>query len=94
MPGDFAIFLAWGIPGIGIMLAGQVIVFVTYFRHRRPSLVGARLTAVGFAVATLGWLAAVSVEAFSKGLWPVGLLLIANALLFLSLASRVRIGTA
>jgi uncharacterized membrane protein len=92
MLGDFAVVLAWGVPGVAMMLAGQVVVFVTCFRQRRSFLVGGRLTAVGFAVATLGWLAAVSVEAFAMGLWPVGLFLIVNALLFLWLASRVRIG--
>jgi hypothetical protein len=73
------------------MVSGQSLVFYTFARERTRSMVGIRLTWIGFILATIGWTAAIAINAFALGLWPLGLFLAANAIVVTWLASHVRI---
>ena len=54
MPTEFPGLLLWGVPGIIVWLAGQVLVYRAFIARRERSLSGLRLTMVGMGLSVLG----------------------------------------
>jgi hypothetical protein len=68
---DFGTMLLCAVPGLIVGAIGQIVVFARFFRGRRTSPLGLRLTMAGFGLFTLGAFGAVVVAAFAGGLWPL-----------------------
>ena len=71
MPTEFPGLLLWGVPGIIVWLAGQVLVYRAFIARRERSLSGLRLTMVGMGLSFLGPSVAVVVAAAVRDEWLV-----------------------
>jgi hypothetical protein len=95
MPLDLGTILLCGVPGVFVWAIGQIIVFARFFRGRRKSSLGLRLTLAGFGLMFLGWWGAVLVAALTAGLWPVAVVVLVaggwQPFLFFWLATRRRV---
>jgi hypothetical protein len=68
---DFGTALLCGVPGFIVRAVGQMLVFARFFRGRRTSPLGLRLTMAGIGLFLLGTVGAIVVASFKGGLWPL-----------------------
>jgi hypothetical protein len=92
---DPGTILLCGVPGLIVWAMGQILVFSRFFRGRRKSPFGLRLTLAGIGLTLLGWWGAAVVAALTAGLWPVAVVVALVAgwqpFLFFWLATRRRV---
>ena len=95
MPTDFPDLLLWGLPGIIVWLAGQVLIIRAARDHGRKSPAGLRLTMAGYGLTVLGWLIGVEIAALVRSEWAVCVAILLGSgwvpVLFFWLATRPRV---
>jgi len=95
VPTDFPGLLLWGVPGVIVWLAGQVLIFRAMRDGGRTSPLGLRLTMAGFGLSLLGWLIGLELAALDRSEWAVGAVMLVvlgpMSVLFFWLALRPRV---
>lgn len=91
---DMLVTLAWGSPGLVLIVVGYLRTLLDLVRTRGVSSLGARLRFIGWGVAALGWITEADLSFIRRGAWPPAVLVIVLAgwapLASFWLAARVR----